>query len=211
MPERRILEVGHGNCPLITRLRFNGASLPPDTHYVAIDSSRHFLNGIPAHLKHGAKAELRHVREDLMSQGVEVHSMEAQRLNFPDSHFDSVHFNNVLNAEELKELPNSEVEKIIAEAVRVLKPGGHLVIMHDLHNKRSDARERVLSANGMEELHNKTQRPAWFSNIPLNIRGKISANARRNAPEWLLQLLDNPALVAGTFRESPELLVFVKK
>jgi len=65
-----------------------------------------------------------HARAQAQGREIHFHQMNAEQLDFPDASFDVV-FSSMF----LHELPKKGIEKIIAEAYRVLKPGGLMLHM----------------------------------------------------------------------------------
>ncbi|OIO26078.1 hypothetical protein AUJ14_02950 [Candidatus Micrarchaeota archaeon CG1_02_55_22] len=113
--------------------------------------------------------------------------MDARKMSFPDEYFDSVHMNNVLNANNYEGVPNSEVECILREAGRVLRPGGHLMIVHDLADARSDVLERVQAAGGFKQISaNSSGLPSWYTNIPVNYKKVDGRTFAKWPPEVLV-------------------------
>lgn len=160
----RMLEIGHGFSPITFRLAVNGTNLPDNVYYVGIDHPKYFAWTLAPRIKARVLADLKSLRAGMLSRpNTEVYSMDATRLRFPDCSFDSVHMNNVLNQNALKSMPNEFIESMIAEARRVLVPGGHLVILHDLKDHRTDAQERVAAVGGFTEIRpNDPSLPNWF-------------------------------------------------
>jgi ubiquinone/menaquinone biosynthesis C-methylase UbiE len=65
-----------------------------------------------------------HARAEAQGRAVHFHQMNAEALDFPDASFDVV-FSSMF----LHEIPKKGIEKIMAEAHRVLKPGGLMLHM----------------------------------------------------------------------------------
>jgi len=65
-----------------------------------------------------------HARAEAQGRAVHFHQMNAEALDFPDASFDVV-FSSMF----LHEIPKKGIEKIMAEAYRVLKPGGLMLHM----------------------------------------------------------------------------------
>jgi ubiquinone/menaquinone biosynthesis C-methylase UbiE len=65
-----------------------------------------------------------HARAQAQGREIHFHQMNAEQLDFPDASFDVV-FSSMF----LHEVPKKGIEKIIAEAYRVLKPGGLMLHM----------------------------------------------------------------------------------
>lgn len=137
--------------------------LPPQHHYVGIDLTRAML--AKAQRRIGA----RHVR---LVQG-DVH-----RLPFPDAHFDAVVLHLILAV-----VPHPE--QCLAEAARVLKPGGHILVF----DKFLKPGERALWKRAMNSLtrHVATRLDVVFEDV-------LAA-----APS-LERHHDEPALAGGWFR-----------
>lgn len=115
----RMLDIGTGpgHIPLLVCERM------PDAKVVAIDLAKHML----------AHAE-RHRAASRVGNRVELRLADAKGLDFPDDSFDTVFSNTILH-----HIPDPE--PFLAEARRVLKPGGVLLI-RDLY--RPDSNERAL-------------------------------------------------------------------
>jgi ubiquinone/menaquinone biosynthesis C-methylase UbiE len=65
-----------------------------------------------------------HARAQAQNRELHFHQMNAESLDFPDNHFDVV-FSSMF----LHEIPKKGIEKVMAEARRVLKPGGLMLHM----------------------------------------------------------------------------------
>lgn len=107
----KVLEVGVGT----------GLSLEhygPRTQVTGIDFSEDMLQ----------KARGK-VRDLSLSHVAELRQMDARALDFPDNHFDTVAAMHVLSV-----VP--EPEKVVAEIVRVCKPGGSVVITNHFKRER---------------------------------------------------------------------------
>ena len=65
-----------------------------------------------------------HARAEAQGRAIHFHQMNAESLDFPDASFDVV-FSSMF----LHEIPKKGIEKIMAEAYRVLKPGGLMLHM----------------------------------------------------------------------------------
>lgn len=99
----RVLELGVGT----------GLALPfyrPEVEVIGVDFSEQMLAKARARV---ARRRLSHVRE--------LRQMDARQLEFPDASFDTVAAMHLLSV-----VP--EPERVMAEIVRVLKPGGQAVV-----------------------------------------------------------------------------------
>ncbi|MBI4996243.1 MAG: class I SAM-dependent methyltransferase [Rhodocyclales bacterium] len=136
--------------------------LPPQHRYVGIDLTRAML----------AKAQRRAGSRLQLVQG-DVH-----RLPFPDAHFDAVVLHLILAV-----VPQPEL--CLAEAARVLKPGGHVLVF----DKFLKPGERALWKRAMNSLtrHVATRLDVVFEDV-------LAA-----APS-LERHHDEPALAGGWFR-----------
>jgi phosphatidylethanolamine/phosphatidyl-N-methylethanolamine N-methyltransferase len=109
-PNQRVLEVGVGT----------GISLdayPPYVHLVGIDASTDMLG---------------HAVEKIKENGwghIEVREGDAQKLDFPDNTFDWVTTFHVMTV-----VP--EPRRMMAEMVRVCKPGGRIVVINHFASRR---------------------------------------------------------------------------
>lgn len=107
----RVLEVGVGTGMALVRYG-------QDVEVVGIDYSPDML----------AKAEAK-VRERRLSQIKGLMRMDARRLEFPNGSFDTVAAMHVLSV-----VPDPHL--VVAEAARVLRPGGELVVVNHLARDR---------------------------------------------------------------------------
>jgi phosphatidylethanolamine/phosphatidyl-N-methylethanolamine N-methyltransferase len=108
-PGQRVLEVGVGT----------GLSLPlypAGTHVTGIDISPEMLERARARLE----------RENV-HRGVELHVMDAERMNFPDDSFDKVVAMYVVSV-----VPHPR--KLVDEMRRVCKPDGEIYIVNHFHS-----------------------------------------------------------------------------
>ena len=89
--------------------------------------------------------------EHCNSMGLDAHAMEADVLPFPDTSFDSVLLDNVL--EHI-----AKPDPLLKEIRRVLKPGGNLVIgVPGILGMQSDLDHKVFySEDALQSLANKT-------------------------------------------------------
>lgn len=137
--------------------------LPPQHRYVGIDLTRAML----------AKAQRRSVGKPIrLVQG------DVQRLPFPDQRFDAVVLHLILAV-----VP--EPKACLAEAARVLKPGGHILVF----DKFLKPGERALWKRAMNSLtrHVATRLDVVFEEVLAAAPG-------------LLRHQDEPALPGGWFR-----------
>ena len=104
-PGDRVLDVATGTGRATFALAASGARI------VGVDQSEGML----------AQAEARRAEREL--EGVEFRVGTATALEFPDDHFDAVMATRFLHL-----LPKPVQRTVIGEMVRVLRPGGHLVL-----------------------------------------------------------------------------------
>ena len=117
----RMLDIGTGpgHIPLLVCERV------PDCHVVAVDLAEHML----------AYAR-RHVAASPHASRIELVKADAKGLAFPDGSFDTVFSNTILH-----HIP--EPEAFVAEAARVVAPGG-LLLIRDLYRPPTPARAQEL-------------------------------------------------------------------
>lgn len=139
--------------------------LPPNVHVTAIDVT-------PAMLNH---LERRAVRA---GRSVTVRVMDARQLAFPDSSFDAVVMHLILAV-----MP--QPERGVAEAVRVLKPGGRIAVFDKF--LREDERPSIT-----RQLLNSVAKPL-FSDLNRRL-GPLLAGAR------VVIQHDEPVAFGGTYR-----------
>lgn len=137
--------------------------LPPQHRYVGIDLTRAMLAKAQ---RRGAGKQIRLVQGDV------------QRLPFPDTHFDAVVLHLILAV-----VP--EPQACLAEAARVLKPGGHILVF----DKFLKPGERALWKRAMNSLtrHVATRLDVVFEEVLAAAPG-------------LQRQHDEPALAGGWFR-----------
>lgn len=80
---------------------------------------------------------------------------DLEHLDYPDAHFDLVFFNFMLH-----ELPPAHTPALLAEAARVLKPGG-LFAGHEFHLRPGDAFQNVLQRTHAW-TNNETYSTPWY-------------------------------------------------
>lgn len=80
---------------------------------------------------------------------------DLEHLDYPDAHFDLVFFNFMLH-----ELPRSHTRALLAEACRVLKPGG-LFAGHEFHLRPNDPFQNVLQRSHAY-TNNETYSIPWY-------------------------------------------------
>jgi phosphatidylethanolamine/phosphatidyl-N-methylethanolamine N-methyltransferase len=137
--------------------------LPPQHHYVGIDLTRAML----------AKAQRR-----IAGKHIRLVQGDVQRLPFPEARFDAVVLHLILAV-----VP--EPKACLAEAARVLKPGGHILVF----DKFLKPGERALWKRAMNSLtrHVATRLDVVFEDV-------LTA-----APD-LQRHHDEPAMAGGWFR-----------
>ncbi|MBI5785159.1 MAG: methyltransferase domain-containing protein [Rhodocyclales bacterium] len=137
--------------------------LPPQHRYVGIDLTRAML----------AKAQRR-----IAGRHIRLVQGDVQRLPFPDTHFDAVVLHLILAV-----VP--EPNACLAEAARVLKPGGHILVF----DKFLKPGERALWKRAMNSLtrHVATRLDVVFEDVLA-----AAPNLQRHH--------DEPALAGGWFR-----------
>lgn len=176
----RALELGHGFLPIIDRLKVNGARLPEDAEYYGVDMLRLMTNGVDARELPGIKRSLAQTVKRIKAHPrAKLFTMDARKLEFPDNFFDSVHMVNFLNSSHLtspfkaqRAAVNEIVDQCIREAHRVLRPGGHLLVVHDLTDVRKDGLAHIVAVGGFTDVTNEPSVPEWFSHIPINYHGQ---------------------------------------
>ena len=80
---------------------------------------------------------------------------DLEHLDYPDNHFDLVFFNFMLH-----ELPPANTPALLAEAARVLKPGG-IFAGHEFHLRPGDAFQNVLQRTHAW-TNNETYSTSWY-------------------------------------------------
>ncbi|MBM4233586.1 MAG: class I SAM-dependent methyltransferase [Gammaproteobacteria bacterium] len=80
---------------------------------------------------------------------------DLEHLDYPDAHFDLVFFNFMLH-----ELPPAHTPALLAEAARILKPGG-LFAGHEFHLRPGDAFQNVLQRTHAW-TNNETYSTPWY-------------------------------------------------
>ncbi|GEO81430.1 ArsR/SmtB family transcription factor [Pararhodospirillum oryzae] len=116
-PIRDLLDIGTGTGRLLERLA------PLARHATGIDQSREMLSLARANLD---KARIRHAQ---------VRQGDMYALPWPSASFDAISVHQVLH---FAEHPGA----VIAEAARVLRPGGRLIVADLAPHEREDLRER---------------------------------------------------------------------
>lgn len=89
--------------------------------------------------------------------GMRLHlsQQDLEHLDYPDGHFDLIFFNFMLH-----ELPRSHTRALLAEACRVLKPGG-LFAGHEFHLRPNDPFQNVLQRSHAY-TNNETYSVPWY-------------------------------------------------
>lgn len=111
----KMLDVATGNGGFITFLMDN---LMDYTEITCIDFNKHPLEA--AHQSHP-------------QENIHFQRMDAARMDFPDSHFDTVCIANSLH--HMRDLPS-----VLFEMMRVCKPGGHFIIFEMYRDGQSETR-----------------------------------------------------------------------
>ena len=127
---------------------------------------------------------------------------DLEHLDYPDAHFDLVFFNFMLH-----ELPPAHTPALLAEAARVLKPGG-LFAGHEFHLRPGDAFQNVLqrthawtnnetySAPWYDTPIGEWARAAGFSKVSITPFERLNRSVRRpgkapiNANHWNLYVFE---------------------
>jgi len=127
---------------------------------------------------------------------------DLEHLDYPDAHFDLVFFNFMLH-----ELPPAHTPALLAEAARVLKPGG-LFAGHEFHLRPGDAFQNVLQRTHAW-TNNETYSTPWydtpigewaraagFSKVSITPFERLNRSVRRpgkapiNANHWNLYVFE---------------------
>lgn len=127
---------------------------------------------------------------------------DLEHLDYPDAHFDLVFFNFMLH-----ELPPAHTPALLAEAARVLKPGG-LFAGHEFHLRPGDAFQNVLqrthawtnnetySAPWYDTPIGEWARAAGFAKVSITPFERLNRSVRRpgkapiNANHWNLYVFE---------------------
>jgi ubiquinone/menaquinone biosynthesis C-methylase UbiE len=91
---------------------------------------------------------------------------DLEHLDYPDAHFDLIFFNFMLH-----ELPRSHTQALLAEACRVLKPGG-LFAGHEFHLRPGDPFQNVLQRSHAY-TNNETYSIPWYD-TPIEALGRAA-------------------------------------
>jgi SAM-dependent methyltransferase len=100
--------------------------------------------------------KLAHKRALERGMRLKLSQQDLEHLNFPDGHFDLIFFNFMLH-----ELPPSNTRALLAEARRVLRPGG-LFAGHEFHLRPGDPFQNALQYSHAW-LNNETYAAPWYS------------------------------------------------
>jgi SAM-dependent methyltransferase len=133
--DEEVLDLGCGRGALLTMV----AQLLPDGRAVGIDLWHADQTG------NSPEATLRNAELEGVADRVEVRTGDVTRLPFADNSFDLVISNLVLH-----NIPSADARNAaLDEAVRVLRPGGRLVIGDLLHTRAYQARLRELGVSDL--------------------------------------------------------------
>ena len=178
----RLLDIGTGTGQLLELLA------PRVERGLGVDASRAMLALARSRL---AKPELAHCA---------VRQADMYRLPLPDAGFDTVVLQMVLHYAE-------DPAAAVTEAARVLRPGGHLLVVDLLHHDRADLLERL--AHRWPGFHDGTIRAllddaGLLPGTPVTIPGPLPVRLW-HATQPAAHAAVGPALVADMAKASKEL------